>query len=273
MDTAWSLHWLFRRRTAYFIHTQDGGLTGEVSDSIWKLASRVHRSLEKSIASRARQVVVFNKDYANIVKGWNNLTQSSPTWFDPGLIASGVSEARADNCVVWVGRLEVPKDPALAIASFEALDAIAPEDEWRLELLGSGSQLQIINEAVNRLPLGLRDRVCVRGRVSPPGVAKLMAQSTVFLMTSHPGYEGYPRVLVEALASGLPAVVTVGSDTGSLIGDGHNGFVTSRDPKEIAAKIRAAAGLSSDSARASVSKLSAPEVIATIFGDETSMCM
>jgi hypothetical protein len=65
----------------------------------------------------------------------------------------------------------------------------------------------------------------------------------VFLMTSHAGYEGFPRVLVEAMAAGLPAVVTEGSDTGGLIQQGVSGFVYGRDPEELADAIRAARGL------------------------------
>ena len=42
----------------------------------------------------------------------------------------------------------------------------------------------------------------------------MRARCGVFLMTSHAGYEGFPPVLVEARASGLPTVVTDGSDTG-----------------------------------------------------------
>jgi glycosyltransferase involved in cell wall biosynthesis len=84
-------------------------------------------------------------------------------------------------------------------------------------------------------------------------------------MTSRPGYEGHPRVLIEALASGLPSVVTQGSDTGSLVVDGTNGFVCSRDPGELADAVRRARTLSREAARASVDELSAPTVVGRIL--------
>jgi len=83
-------------------------------------------------------------------------------------------------------------------------------------------------------------RVRLRGRLAPEAVAEVLGGSGVFLMTSHAGYEGFPRVLVEALASGLPAVVTEGSDTGGMITSGENGLVTDRDPRRLAAAIAGA---------------------------------
>jgi glycosyltransferase involved in cell wall biosynthesis len=70
---------------------------------------------------------------------------------------------------------------------------------------------------------------------------------------------------VEALASGLPSVVTDGSDTGKLVRAGENGFVTNRDPHEIAMRIRKASKLPRSYATESVARLGAPAVIAGIY--------
>jgi glycosyltransferase involved in cell wall biosynthesis len=271
MDTAWSLRRLVGQQAAYFIHTQENGLTGEVSDSFWRLAGTVHKRLERSVVKRARQVVVFNEDYAEIVRQWNPRAQSSTTWFDPDLIVHADEAARDPYQIVWVGRLEVPKDPALAVSTIEALAAMAPEEPWRLDLVGSGTLLQSVTQSVADMPEHVRRRVSVHGRVAPDRVAQLMARASVFLMTSHPGYEGYPRVLVEALASGLPSVVTDGSDTGRLVRAGENGFVTNRDPHEIAMRIRAASKLPRTHATESVTRLGAPAVIADIYASAGGM--
>ncbi|WP_372442986.1 glycosyltransferase [Mycolicibacterium baixiangningiae] len=265
MDTAWSLRHLLGRRTAYFVHTQENGLTGRTSDSFWRIAAGVHRRLERSVVRRASQVVVFNDQYAQTVSRWNRRTQSSPTWYDPDLIGGGDGECRDSCTIIWVGRLEVPKDPLLALDVFEILVQDNPTGAWRLDLVGSGTLDDAVEARVAELAIEVRARVTLHGRTTPARVAELMARAGVFLMSSHAGYEGYPRVLVEALASGLPAVVTEGADTGHLVQDSRNGFVTSRDPQEIAQRVVDASGLPRDAARASVAHLSAPEVISKIY--------
>jgi glycosyltransferase involved in cell wall biosynthesis len=135
--------------------------------------------------------------------------------------------------------------------------------EWILELVGDGTQLSAAKSAANSL--GLTGNVVFTGRLAPEEAMDRVARASVFLMTSHPGYEGYPRVLVEALASGVPAVVTEGSDTGGLVSNGSNGFVTGRLPEEIAHRVILAQQLPPEAARLSVSRLGAPEVIARIF--------
>lgn len=258
-DTAWASSKLLRRPLAYFIHTQENGLLGATSDSFWRSAAGLHRAMERSVVRRALDVVVFNEPYADLVKRWNPRARFSPTWYDPALVSSDMS--RDERRVIWVGRLEIPKDPVLAVRVF---DELARGDAgWSLDIVGSGTQLDAVRDAVERL--GERgSRITIHGRLRPSRVAQLMAASGVFLMTSHPGYEGFPRVLVEALASGTPAVVTEGSDTGNLI-TSRTGVVSGRDPKGLAAHIPQAALLDRAEVAASVAHLSAPRVVADVL--------
>lgn len=263
MDTAMSLEAIFRRPLAYFVHTQDSGLTGSTSDSIWRYAGKVHASMEHRVARRADHVVVFNPDYAEHLAQHNARTSFSPTWFDPRVIHPPSPE-RDPFRVVWVGRVEAPKDPMLALAAF--VDLAGRGDDWKLDMVGGGTLLPAVQEKVQSLPEHVRDRVTVHGRLGPDGVAQTMAESGVFLMTSHPGYEGYPRVLVESLAAGLTAVVTEGADTGRLVVDGMNGYtVRQRDPRLLAEAIVASLDCSSAAAVETVESLRAPVVIEKIF--------
>lgn len=267
MDVALVAQALARGSFSYFIHTQEGGLTGSVSDSYWKRAAAVHRYLEVRTVKKAPHVVVFNESYAAELSNLSESVRFSPTWYDPALIFTSEHCAPRGHDLLWVGRLETPKDPLLAITVFERLVALSPDQPWKLKMVGSGTQLAAVAEAVRALPPNLGTRIELAGRLSPADVSAAMSRARVFLMTSHPGYEGFPRVLVEALASGLPAVTTLGSDTGSLIVDGRNGYVTDRDPSTIARKVLKAAALSEQTARESVRHLSAPEVIRSVYED------
>lgn len=265
LNSALGLRALLRRPQAYFIHTQEQGLTGTTSDSFWRFTGDAHGALERRTVGAARDVVVFNEDYSQTVRTWNPRARFSPTWFDPALITDLPDAERDPHSLIWVGRLEVPKDPALAVSAFASLVDADPEEPWRLELLGQGTLLEQVRAQVDALHPSIAGRISVPGRVAPPEVARRMGTAGVFLMTSHPGYEGYPRVLVEAMASGLPSVVTDGSDTGGLVVDGRTGWVCGRDPRELADRVREAVHLDRAVVRAAVADLSAPVLIDRIY--------
>jgi len=254
---------LFRGPLTYCIHTQERGLLGPTSDSYWRFTGSLHERLDRAIARRADRVLVFNPAYAEKVRGWNARTVSAPTWYDPAITRP--TEGTNPHAVVWVGRLETPKDPALAIRAFAHLVQESPDEPWTLEVIGSGSLRDELERQVAALPEDVARRITLRGRLGAADVAEARKRSGVFLMTSHPGYEGFPRVLVEAMATGLPAVVTEGSDTGGLVQEGVSGFVRGRDPAGLAAAIRAAQGLDRTKVAAAVADLSAPRVVRDVF--------
>jgi glycosyltransferase involved in cell wall biosynthesis len=263
VDTGCATRLLFRGPLVYCIHTQERGLLGSTSESFWRFLGHLHERLDRAVVRRAERVIVFNPAYAEKVRRWNPRTVSAPTWFDPEITVPAPDPA--PPAVVWVGRLEVPKDPELAVRAFAALAADEPDVPWTLEVVGSGTLRPAVEELIAGLPPDVAGRITLRGRLSAAEVAEARSRAGVFLMTSHAGYEGFPRVLVEAMAAGLPAVVTEGSDTGGLVQQGVSGFVCGRDPGELADAVRSARTLDRAKVTDAVAALSAPRVVREVF--------
>ena len=266
VDVGLAARLLFRGPLIYCIHTQEKGLLGPTSDSFWRFTGGLHEYLDRMIVRRAARVIVFNPSYAEKVRRWNPRTRFSPTWFDPALLPAEPDHGPVHpHAVLWVGRLATPKDPALAVAAFADLARAHPNEPWTLEVVGSGPLQSVLERQVAALPPAVAARITLCGQLAPPEVAEARRRSGVFLMTSHPGYEGFPRVLVEAMAAGLPPVVTEGSDTGGLIEHGVSGFVCGRSPAELADRIRTARGLARARIVEAVAEMSAPRIVRDVF--------
>lgn len=99
--------------------------------------------------------------------------------------------------ILCAGRLVRQKNFLLAIEAFARLD---PASGAHLTILGEGDQRPRLAAAVDRL--GLAGRVTLAGHVAD--IRPWLRQARLFLLTSR--YEGYPAVLIEALAEGVPIV-------------------------------------------------------------------
>lgn len=83
--------------------------------------------------------------------------------------------------------------------------------------------------------LGIRDRVVFAGARND--VAALLAAMDVFVLCSFT-IECFPMALLEAMASGLPAVCTAVGGVPELVDDGSTGYlVPPRDPDALAARL------------------------------------
>ena len=84
--------------------------------------------------------------------------------------------------------------------------------------------------------LGLEDVVTLVGHVPPERVRDFLCQSDVFVLSSLS--EGSSVATMEAMATGLPVVVTDVGGMAEIVRDGHDGFVVpSRDPAALAAAV------------------------------------
>jgi glycosyltransferase involved in cell wall biosynthesis len=105
--------------------------------------------------------------------------------------------------VLTVGRLDTEKNPLLLAEIFALLDA--GERRWRLVVCGDGPMMGQLHARLAEL--GLLDRVELRGYVAiDGGLLRLYRDSHMFLHVSWT--EGFPQVLIEAFAAGLPTVAT-----------------------------------------------------------------
>ncbi len=105
--------------------------------------------------------------------------------------------------LLTVGRLDAEKNPLL-LAEIAALLA-AGGRRWRLLIVGDGPMREQLQQRIEQL--GLQRDVELLGYVPiDGGLLDLYRNSHAFLHVSWT--EGYPQVLVEAFASGLPTVAT-----------------------------------------------------------------
>jgi glycosyltransferase involved in cell wall biosynthesis len=100
--------------------------------------------------------------------------------------------------IVAVGRLVEQKGFDLLIDAVARLTADLPE--VRLIIFGEGPDRDALE--ARAAALGIGDRVSLPGNTTRPGT--WISAGDVFVLSSR--YEGFPNVLIEALAGGLPAV-------------------------------------------------------------------
>ena len=69
----------------------------------------------------------------------------------------------------------------------------------------------------------LGDRISLTGSLPPDEITRLYARSDVFVLPSH--REGFPMVIVEAMAAGLPVISTPVGAIPEVVRDGIDGFL------------------------------------------------
>ena len=155
-----------------------------------------------SCGVRAGQFVFGSKTRSSSFRLVHNAIHLSRFAFDPQRRADIRGRFHLDNCFVLVnvGRFALQKNHKRLVGVFAHVQKRVPQA--RLLLLGEGELKEEIRVQVERS--GLSDKVLFVGKTAD--VASFLHAADVFVLPSF--HEGFPIVLVEAQAAGLPCVAS-----------------------------------------------------------------
>lgn len=165
-------------------------------------------SISRSFASRTYamslvdSIIVLSEADRVFWSTFNDNVYHLPNPIDKPLRDLDLTDEHKEKSIVWVARLSKEKRPMDAISIMEQVVQKVPDAI--LYMVGDspdGKQLEAIRNRIEQL--GLTENIKLTGFTNAPG--EYYARSQVFLSTSK--YEGYPMVLIEAEAYGLPVVM------------------------------------------------------------------
>ncbi|MGM9767300.1 MAG: glycosyltransferase family 4 protein [Candidatus Cryptobacteroides sp.] len=122
--------------------------------------------------------------------------------------------------IIAVGRLDYQKSFDRLIQAWELVQKTNKYHEWRLDIFGQGEWHDMLQRMIDEA--GLQDTVHINTPTTHIGDE--YAHSSMLVMSSH--YEGFPMVMIEAMACGLPVVTfDYKCGPGDIIQDGVNGLL------------------------------------------------
>ena len=116
--------------------------------------------------------------------------------------------------------------------NLDSLIRAAARERLRLILIGDGAERSNLQE------LARAENVDVEfpGRLSQPAIRRYLARARFFVLPSN--YEGQPKALIEAMAFGIPVLVTNAIGIKSEVVDGQTGVVVENSIDGLRSGIR-----------------------------------
>lgn len=292
-DTILQVHRPYRRMfmaghrgpRVQFIHVDIRDWPGPTA---WPRLKSLYRQFSDRALEQMARVFVVNEPGAEIIrKQYPKIADKVdflPVWYDDAVFRAPLPEekpairrtilarlglgddAADDTLILFAGRLDPIKDPELAIDAFARFIS-AGGPTARLVVCGDGEMRAALDDRARTL--GVADRVHFMGDRPREELAIIMRACDVLLLTSR-AEGGGPRVVLEALASGLPVVAPPVGDVLRTVKHQVDGWlIGDRTPEAVADGLRWVLDQSSTTlsaaAVAAAEPYSAPAVLAHLY--------
>jgi glycosyltransferase involved in cell wall biosynthesis len=137
--------------------------------------------------------------------------------------AFGGPPAARERLVVSVARLTRHKGLARLLDAFDAAVRLPACRHWRLVIAGSGEAAYAATLAAHARRLPAAHRIDFAGWMTPTARQGLLSRAALFALPSH--HENFGLAVLEALAAGVPAVITDGVQLGHWVAPARAGWV------------------------------------------------
>lgn len=129
--------------------------------------------------------------------------------------------------VIAVGRLDYQKGFDRLIRAWGLVQQSGRFTDWRLDIFGQGEWHDLLQRMIDERGLAATTRLCR----PTPQIGDEYVRSSLLVMSSH--YEGFPMVMIESMACGLP-VVSFDYKCGpkDIIRSGENGLLVADGDEE-----------------------------------------
>ena len=178
------------------------------------LADKVRACMDERLVRKFDRFVVLTQEDMQM---WGEMPGIRVIPNAANFIAEKYSDCSAKR-VIAVGRLDYQKSFDRLIQVWEKVHQEMPD--WRLDIFGQGEWQEMLQGMIDER--GLQDSVRLMGPTK--NIGNEYSESSMIVMSSH--YEGFPMVMIEAMACGLPAVsFDFKCGPKDIIIEGENGLV------------------------------------------------
>lgn len=178
------------------------------------LADKVRAWMDERLVRRFDRFVVLTQEDMQM---WGEMPGIRVIPNAANFIAEKYSDCSVKR-VIAVGRLDYQKSFDRLIQVWEKVHQQMPD--WRLDIFGQGEWQEILQGMIDKR--GLQETVKLNGPTK--NIGQEYSESSMIVMSSH--YEGFPMVMIEAMACGLPAVsFDFKCGPKDIIKEGENGLV------------------------------------------------
>ena len=182
------------------------------------------RVLEGRVFNDADRVVVTTPSMSKTVKEHYQLPEERvrviPNYVQCDIFSPNQRDRCSTRQICFVGRLAEQKNLFALLKAIKGLDV-------ELVIVGSGPLGERLQEEVSRSRLPVR----FLGNVLHQRLPEILNSSALFILPSF--YEGHPKVLLEAMACGVPVIGTDVPGIRELIYHRETGYLCGTSSKEI----------------------------------------